>query len=140
MTNFADLRTLKITLLLNAVTCFGMGLLLVLTSVPVAQMTRILLPLLFWAGLLLLPVAALMVLAAIVSRVRAWALPVIIIGNALWVAASLFLPISGAIAPNVLGWSFIWRRPLSLPCLLGSNGRKGTTRWSRSGSNATGRE
>ncbi|QPM92172.1 hypothetical protein [Pseudooceanicola algae] len=106
MTNFLNRSTLNTILYLDAMTCTAMGALLVLASGPIGGLTDIPSALLFWAGLVLLPVAIFMAIAARGPR-PAWMLRVIVAGNVLWVVASLVLPATGAIAPNALGWIFI---------------------------------
>ena len=97
--------TLKNVLLLDAATCLGAGALMAFASNFVSGLTAIPAPLLFWAGLFLFPVAALMIAAglqAAPSRPLVW---LIILGNAAWVAASIAL--FAIISPNVLGVVFI---------------------------------
>lgn len=107
MTEFAHPTTLKKTLTLDAATCAGMGLLLALGSGFVAGITHIPAPLLFWAGLILLPVACFMMWSTTAARPPVWAVFVIVAGNLLWVLVSLALPMTGTIAPNTLGWVFL---------------------------------
>ncbi|KAA0909902.1 hypothetical protein FLO80_19320 [Aquicoccus porphyridii] len=114
MTEYPHQRTLKTILVLDAATCTGMGLLLILASGLVARITQIPAPLLFWAGLLLLPVAGFMVLTARDPHASAWAVLVIVAGNLLWVLASLALPMIGVIAPNALGWAFILAQAIAV--------------------------
>ncbi len=99
--------SLRSLLGVDAATCAAMGLLLVLVSGQVAGATQISAPLLFWAGLLLLPVAAFMALSARAARVPGWVASLVVFGNVAWVAASLVLPVAGVIAPNALGWAFL---------------------------------
>lgn len=97
--------TLKNVLLLDAVTCLGAGALMAFASNFVSGLTAIPAPLLYWAGLFLFPVAALMIatgLQAVPSRQLVW---LIIFGNAAWVAASIAL--FAIISPNALGVAFI---------------------------------
>jgi hypothetical protein len=97
--------TLSNILLLDAATCVGAGALMAFGSGFVAGLTGIPVPLLFWAGLILFPVAALMVFAglqATPSRTLVW---LIVLGNIGWVAASLAL--FAVISPNALGVVFI---------------------------------
>jgi hypothetical protein len=92
-------------LLLDAATCVAAGALMAVGSKFVAGLTGIPAPLLFWAGLILFPIAALMVYAglqAAPSRPLVW---LIVLGNIGWVAASLAL--FAVIAPNALGYAFI---------------------------------
>ena len=100
-------RRLKGILTLDATTCAVMGLLLIVATGPAAALMQISASLLFWAGLLLLPIACFMALTARAAQVPAWAVSFIVLGNLLWVIASLVLPLSGAITPNVFGWIFI---------------------------------
>lgn len=100
-------RPLNTILTLDAMTCAVMGLLLVFAAGPVSALTQISAPLLFWAGLLLLPIACFMAFVARASQAPAWAVTFIVLGNLLWVIASLVLPLSGAITPNVFGLIFL---------------------------------
>ena len=104
MTDDPHRPSLRNILALDATTCTGMGLLLVLAAGPVARLTEIPSGLLFWAGLLLLPVAAFMALVARAVPPPDWAVAVIVAANLLWVAASLILPGAGVFAPSALGW------------------------------------
>ena len=97
--------TLQNILLLDAATCIGAGALMAFGSHFVAGLTAIPAPLLTWAGVILFPVAALMIFAglqAVPPRLLVW---LIVIGNIGWVAASLAL--FAVIAPNALGVAFI---------------------------------
>ena len=96
---------LQNVLLLDAATCVAAGALMAFGSNFVAGLTAIPAPLLFWAGLILFPVAALMAYAglkAMPPRPMVW---LIVLGNVGWVAASLAL--FAVIAPNALGVAFI---------------------------------
>jgi hypothetical protein len=64
-------------------------------------------PLLFWAGIVLVPFVALLLITARRRSVRRMVLIDIIAINALWVAASFGLLASGLVAPNALGIAFI---------------------------------
>lgn len=97
--------TLRNVLLLDAATCVAAGALMAFGSNLVAGLTAIPAPLLAWAGLILFPVAALMLYAGlqvVPPRPVVW---LIVIGNIGWVAASLAL--FAVIAPNALGVTFI---------------------------------
>ncbi|GAA4109342.1 hypothetical protein ACFFTN_01945 [Aminobacter aganoensis] len=70
--------------------------------------------LLFWAGLVLVPfVAMLVVLARRVTVSRLLMIDIIVI-NALWVVASFGLLISGLVAPNALGIAFVVAQALAV--------------------------
>ena len=63
--------------------------------------------LLFYAGLILIPYAAVVALVAArptVSRAAIWA---IVTCNALWAADSIVLLVSGWVAPSALGYGFV---------------------------------
>jgi hypothetical protein len=84
-----------------------MGVVLLLGSAPVAGVTEIPADLLFWAGASLIPIAAFMAIFSRTTPVPGWAATLVVAGNLLWVAASIFLPVAGLIAPNALGWAFL---------------------------------
>lgn len=97
---------LRRLLVLDGVTCIAMGLVLILAAEPLAKLFALPHNLLFYAGLLLFPCAALML--AIAGRTHppkamVW---VVIAGNALWVMASL---VAGLIlfAPSAMGLAFV---------------------------------
>lgn len=97
--------SLRSVLYLDAVTCLAMGGALVAAAGTVAELTVIPEPLLFYAGLSLIP------LALVIAAIARWlegspAVWLVILGNAAWVAGSLAL-IAGVISPNLLGTGFI---------------------------------
>lgn len=100
-------RTLRRLLLIDATSCALMGAALVAAADPLASLTAIPSTLLFRAGLILLPIAAFMALLARQRPVPGWGVSLIVIGNLLWVFASLALPLSGSVSPNLLGWLFL---------------------------------
>ncbi len=63
--------------------------------------------LLRWAGLSLVPFAAAVSYLATRERLPSGGVKLVIGLNALWVLASLFVLVSGAIRPNVLGMGFV---------------------------------
>ncbi|WP_137153613.1 hypothetical protein [Rhizobium sp. FKL33] len=99
--------TLANLLILDACTCAGMGAALGLFHTPVGAWTGIPAPLLFWAGVALLPVAAFMAITARLRPIPALAAHMVVAGNAVWILASLALPVTGVISPNALGWAFL---------------------------------
>ncbi|MDN5925475.1 MAG: hypothetical protein L0I29_00160 [Hyphomicrobiales bacterium] len=99
--------SLKPLLVLDAATCAAMGVVLMLGSTLVAGVTEIPAGLLFWTGATLIPTAAFMAISARTTPVPGWAAIVVVLGNLLWVVASIFLPAAGLIAPNALGWAFL---------------------------------
>lgn len=99
--------SLKPLLALDAATCAAMGVVLLLGSTLVAAVTELPADLLFWAGASLIPIAAFMAISSRTTPVPGWAATLVVAGNLLWVAASIFLPVAGLIAPNALGWAFL---------------------------------
>lgn len=98
-------NTLQNVLLLDAATCVGAGALMAFGSKFVAGLTGIPVPLLYWAGLILFPVAALMIFAGLQSSPSRPIVWLIVLGNVGWVIASL--GVFAFIAPNALGTIFI---------------------------------
>lgn len=107
MNDLANRLLLKKLLALDAVTCAVMGLMLVSVSAPIAALTAIPEPMLFAAGVLLLPIAAFMAMVARDMVSPTWAVHVIVGGNILWILLSVGLPISEVVSPNTLGWLFV---------------------------------
>jgi hypothetical protein len=105
MTTMHSSNALQNVLLLDAATCVGAGALMAFGSNFVASLTALPAPLLFWAGLILFPIAALIAYAGLQAappRPLVW---LIVLGNIGWVAASL--GVFAFIAPNALGYVFI---------------------------------
>lgn len=105
MSSMHSNRFLSNVLLLDAATCVAAGALMAFGSNFVAGLTSIPAPLLYWAGVVLFPVAALMIYAGLQTpppRALVW---LIILGNVGWAIASL--GVFGFIAPNALGYIFI---------------------------------
>ncbi len=97
--------TLSNVLLLDAATCIAAGALMAFGSDFVSGLTAIPAPLLYWAGLILFPVAALMIYAGLQASAPRGLVWLIVIGNVGWVIASL--AVFGFITPNALGYAFI---------------------------------
>lgn len=119
MSDFGYRFSLRTILVFDAATCAIMGGLLVLASGPIAGLTGITGQLLFTAGLLLLPIAMFMAAFARAAPVPAWAVQVIVVGNVFWVLGSVILPVTGLIAPNGLGWSFLLMQALAVAVFAG---------------------
>lgn len=94
-------------LAIDAITCLAMGAALLFGSTFVSEVTQISSNLLFWAGVSLMPIAAFMVISSRMVPVARWAATLIALGNLLWAATSIFLPATGLIVPNALGWVFL---------------------------------
>jgi hypothetical protein len=98
---------LRRVLLVDAATCFAMGLLLLLAAGVLATLLALPGALLQYAGLSLLPNAAFMAWIATrssLSRVGVW---IVIGGNALWVVGSVALLVAGWVSPSLLGHVFV---------------------------------
>lgn len=98
-------NTLQNVLLLDAATCVATGALMAFGSNFVAGLTSIPAPLLYWAGLILFPIAALMIYAGLQATPPRPIVWLIVLGNIGWVIASL--GVFAFIAPNALGYLFI---------------------------------
>lgn len=95
--------TLKQLLAFDALTCLVFGLLLVVATVPLAGLLGLPADLLFYAGVVLFPCAALMWLAArTLNRLMVWT---VIVGNFAWAAASAL--VAFALEPTTLGLVFV---------------------------------
>lgn len=92
-------------LFVDAATCAAMGTALVVASGFISGMTEIPAPLLFWAGLGLMPVAGYMLLVAWRWPDRPLAVWPVVAGNVAWIAGSIALV--EVVAPNALGVAFI---------------------------------
>jgi hypothetical protein len=107
MQSLSSDRFLRNVLFLDAATCTGCGLLMVLTARPFGQLANLPPELLWYAGLALLPIAGFFAWVATKALHSAAALTAVIGGNLAWAAASLWLLLGGAIAPSWLGQVFI---------------------------------
>jgi hypothetical protein len=95
--------TLRQLLGADAATCFAFGLLLVAGAGPLAPLLGLPETLLFYAGVVLFPCAALMVVAArSLARPLVW---LVVAGNAGWVVASVAL--LGFFDVTALGAAFV---------------------------------
>lgn len=99
--------SLRNVLLIDAATCALTGALLIFGARLLAHLTAIPPALLFYAGVVLIPVAAFMAVTAARTALSPFAAWVIVAGNALWVVASIGLMIGPWIAPNTWGYVFI---------------------------------
>ncbi len=98
---------LRDALLADAIVSGGTGLLMAAAAEPLERLLAVPSTLLFYAGLSLLPFAALVAWLGTregPSRPAIWA---VIIVNALWVIDSVLLLASGWLAPTPLGYAFI---------------------------------
>ena len=108
---------LRWTLLADAATCVATGLLMMLGSGQLEQFLGLPAGLLRYAGVSLLPFAAFLVYLAtreILSPPAVWTAIVL---NALWTAASLLILLTGWVAPNELGYTFVIAQALGVAAL-----------------------
>lgn len=107
--------TLNKILALDAATCALMGLALVVSASPLSALLALPQDLLFYAGCLLFPIAVFM--AVLARQPRPWTVGVriVILGNAVWVLASLVVLL--ATGPNALGAGFLVAQALVVTLL-----------------------
>jgi len=108
---------LRRLLLADAATCSVMGLALALTAAPLSSLTGLPPTLLTYAGLSLLPIAALMLLIALRPALQPAGAWLVIAGNVAWAIASLALLLSGWVAPTTLGVAFVVVQALAVAVL-----------------------
>jgi hypothetical protein len=117
-TTFAQAPTTRITLkqILNfdAATCIAFGLLLMIGAAPLSGFLGLPQSLLFYAGVVLFPSAALMLIAA--RKLSAPLVGVVIAGNAAWVVASVI--VAFALEPTGLGVAFVLAQAAAVLVLL----------------------
>jgi hypothetical protein len=98
---------LRFALLGDAAASGLTGLLMATASGPLSNLLGLPQQLLFWAGLLLLPYAAIVGLVGNRSSIPVPAVWAIIIANAIWVLDSIALLLSGWVQPTTLGYMFV---------------------------------
>lgn len=98
--------TLKRVLFLDAASCLGMGALLAAASAALAAPLGIAAPILFGAGLFLLPVAMFIAFVASRPALRPLLVWLVVAGNVLWVAES-FVLIATTPSITMLGQGFV---------------------------------
>jgi hypothetical protein len=117
-----SLRTstfLRRVLFADAATCLATGLLLTLGSGALEQFLGLPAGLMRYAGLSLLPFAALLVYLATRERLSPPAVWAVIILNALWTADSFLLLLTGWVAPTELGYAFVVGQALGVAAFAG---------------------
>jgi len=101
-------------LLLDGLVSGAAGVVMAAGASFLAPLLNIPQPLLFWAGLVLLPWCLALVYLSRRDAVPRLAMIDVIAINVLWVAASFGLMIAGAIAPNLLGIAFVSAQALTV--------------------------
>jgi len=115
----ASPSVLRKVLLLDAITCVAMGLLLVAAAAGLARMLGLPESFLSWAGVALLPCAALMGFASRAgsqSKPPGWLVWMVILGNLAWVVASL-LTVAAWFTPTALGTAFVLAQAIAVVAL-----------------------
>jgi hypothetical protein len=110
-------RFLRNVLLVDAATCVATGLLMTFGAGFLAGLTQLPPELLRSAGISLFPIAAFIAFVATrveLPRTGVW---LVILGNAAWVVASLWVIFGGAINPNALGYAFVAVQALAVAVL-----------------------
>ena len=97
---------LRRALLADAGISGGTGALLAAGAGPLSGLLGLPSGLLFWAGIVLLPFAAILVYLGTRARVSRQAAWIVVGGNVFWALASLALLATGWVAPTMLGYAF----------------------------------
>lgn len=104
-TALRPLATIRKVLALDAASCLAMGLAMCVASGALSRVFALPEPLVWWAGALLFPCAALMLLAAwprATPVALAW---LVVVGNAAWAVASVL--VVAVFAPSAIGTLFV---------------------------------
>ncbi|HWP17908.1 MAG TPA: hypothetical protein VNO84_02145 [Burkholderiaceae bacterium] len=109
--------SLRHVLAFDGLTCLLMGVLLVASAAPLSELLGLAQQLLFVAGLVLLPSAALMFVAARQSPPARALVTLIVAGNVAWVAASVLVAVLAS--PTVLGLVFLLLQAAAVAVLAG---------------------
>ena|SRR5829696_861388 len=110
---------LRRVLFADAATCVATGLLLMLGSSLFDQYLGLPAALSRYAGVSLLPFAALLVYLATHEKLSPPALWAVVLLNVLWTADSFLLLLTGWVAPNELGYAFVIAQALGVATFAG---------------------
>ena len=105
---------LRNLLLIDATTSLGAGVVMAAGASFLAPLLALPSGLLFWAGLALVPFAAMLVVLARRAEVSRIALIDVAAINVLWVTASFGIMLGGFVQPNLLGALFITAQALAV--------------------------
>jgi hypothetical protein len=98
---------LRRILMLDAVSCAGLGLLLVTFGAGLSGVLNLPAPLLQQASMVLLPFALLLAFLSTRARLPRAAVWAVIVGNAIWAIDSIVLLFTGWVQPSLLGYLFV---------------------------------
>lgn len=93
------------------------GLLMIVGAPTLGPLLELPVDLLRWAGVLLVPFVAMLILVARRSSVPRLALFDIVALNGAWVIASVGILLSGAVSPNVIGYAFVIAQAIAVAAL-----------------------
>ena len=102
-----DSTQLRRALLLDATASGGMGVLLALGAGPLEPLLGLSRSLLWGVGLFLIPFAAFLVWLALRGSALRGLVRLVVVGNVLWVVASVLLLVSRWVSPTTLGTLFV---------------------------------
>jgi hypothetical protein len=107
MSQLTMTRFLRNALVIDAVASALVGLPMAAAAHPLGAALGLPAPLLFWAGVLCLPYAALLAMLSREATVSSTAIRTVVIGNAFWVLGCLALAFAGWVLPTALGVAFL---------------------------------
>jgi len=105
---------LRRSLLADALITLATGLLLALGAAPLSGLLGLPQPLLFWAGVSLVPFAGLVALLARREQAPRAAVWAVVLYNALWALDSVLLLALGWVSPTLLGSAFVLAQALAV--------------------------
>lgn len=108
---------LRNVLYADAVMSGAAGLLMIAGAPVLGPLLELPADLLRWAGVLLAPFVALLIVAARRPSVSRLLLLDIVALNAAWVVASLGVLLSGAVSPNAFGYAFVIAQAIAVAVL-----------------------
>lgn len=117
MSTFHPTPFLRQVLLADAAASGATGLLMTIGAAPLEGLLGLPAALLRYAGLSLLPFAALLAFAGTRSSLPRPAVWAVIVVNALWVADSILLLLGGWVSPTALGTAFVIAQALAVALL-----------------------
>lgn len=110
---------LRNVLLADAAMSGAAGLLMLAAAPLLSPLLELPIGLLRWSGAALVPFVALLVVLGRRETISRLMLFDVIVINALWVAGSFAILLSGAVSPNVLGYGFVIAQALAVGVFAG---------------------